>query len=511
MVEHSNYSTVIFNTLSGNLHIRLPQGIWTRVFADGSVKLSTIDNYTMDIDKNVAVLSFPPSPAGDVNIPNLTSVKLWHSKDQPQPPTATEPSVRTPKSNKSKAESEPSEDGVPKHNKLKANSESGAKKPKRTSESGEDGNILKQRTSTTKMKPSQANIEQGGARKPKRKSERNSILRKSIRDSASNPRKSFNSGGSKTLTVQGLDGELLEEEEGAHEHEDYFGAEEEDETHNDSISDKSKSSKKFEIQEFLQFTDSSLLCKAVDSWDNRFAVDIYGETIVDKGSLMDKNIDQSAEELLKSFAEHCELPQEYVSGILRMTSSDDLATAAKRITALKQLPAESTGQLPMTKMFVVKRDMSGYEYFKKGQVDKLMSRAKGCRDSMVIVDPLPNREPRKFITIMEPISEIDKPSGMWTNNYREPVFRPRVLTNKHLQISKFDDLRWFGYVLMSAHKKIPKFFSSIRDNYLKKKSSNEMAKQKAIDKQLAVEKEHEQEISPLEEVKPDKGKGKPHL
>lgn len=214
-------------------------------------------------------------------------------------------------------------------------------------------------------------------------------------------------------------------------------------------------------------------------------MDVYGETFVDRigkeegeggeeegeGSLLKL----SAEELVKTLSEHCGLTRDFLSGMLKTTSSDALNTALKRVAALKKTPVERCGVVTPTKIIVVKRNLSGYEFLKESQVEGIMNKAKNCLASMVLVDPLPSRDPRKYITIMEPVKEFATPQGMWTNTYREPTFRPALATNKHLKLAKLDsDLRWFGYVLERvANTKRPNFISNPRADFIRRKEAGE--------------------------------------
>lgn len=454
MVEHPNYCNVIFNTLSGNAHIRLPLGDWVRVFADGTMKVTTTDNYSMDVDKNRAVISNPPCGDGNASIPNLTAVKLWHASEFATP---TEETAHDSQKTSADTESHLDLESEQTNAKLSLDSD-GKRSSLHDTHSGSNKSI--------KVKPMKMSPDGKKTRGPKPTKPLGST--KSLR--SVKKRTSKDDEDKKSITLEGLDGEALEEES-YHEEEDN----DEEEMEGDDASgehnmedtfEQSKDHKKFEILDFLQFTDTTLLCKAVDSWDNRFAVDVYGETIVDRAEESAPRF--STEELINTLSKHCQLPKEFVSGILRTTSSDDLATATRRIAALKKAPIDACATGASTKIFVVKRNLSSYEYLKEGHVEAAVNKARMVRDAMVMIDPLPSRDPRKYITIMQPVAESASPRGTWTNNYREPTFRPTITTNKQLQVANRDDLRWFGYVLTGANAKRPKFIPNARAEFNKK-------------------------------------------
>lgn len=247
MIEHPNYCGVIFNTLSGNSHIRLPLGDWVRIFADGTCKVNTTDNYSMDVDKYRAVLSYPPCGDGDLNIPNLTAVKLWHSKDLLDPNfTPPPPKVTSPPAGEQLAEEE---------------GESEMTLEEQDAEEGEESSV-------TKVRPSKQGLNgkktRGGGK---------AITTKSLRDSTKRDSKTKTS-----ITVEGLDGEVLEEESYLELEEEEQEVEEEEENFDEEWGGEDEELVRenkptpegrtniFGVQDFLQFTDATLLCKAIDSW-----------------------------------------------------------------------------------------------------------------------------------------------------------------------------------------------------------------------------------------------------
>jgi len=477
MVEHPNYSSVIFNTLSGNVHLRLPYGDWARVFSDGAIRLSTSDRYSMDVDKSRAVLSYPPCSPGAGEIPNLTAVKLWHAApeiphvklDDPQP--GTDPnaaSLTAPQNEEHKKHSQNTHKSKPKEE-------------------------LNLRTGLHHV-----NVSKARPKMSKRK----------------------------TTPVETLDGERLEEEQDgrALENTEFLEVPATEATTEQpgeeekidvvllrksgpamSVTNVNKpSSVKFEIQEFLKFPDGShLLCKAVDSWDNRFAVSTKGHVFVDKSPDLENRLEKFGADMLSALSDHCQLPKSYLSGILKTTSSENFSSASKRMNSLNGPRVDSCSTVPQTRIFVVKRNMSGYEYLKKSQVDGLIKRSKSCRETMVVVDPLPNKEPRKLITMMEPVSQASAPHGSWTTSYREPVFRPKKVTSKNMKVAKAADLRWFGYVLSVAHEKRPKFFPRPRDLFLRKRQKVEALKREKEEEEarLLAEKLEQEEKALLEQLR----------
>lgn len=475
MIEHPNYSTVLFNTLSGNVHLKLPNGEWVRVFADGNIRVSTEDQYSLDVDDSRALLSYPPCSTGKGSLPNLTSVRLWHAA-----PLGSKPAEGEPVESSLQVPAEEDAGG------LAAVAEEPVRRESQNLTIVEPEGEHEHKDHPTAKKKSKAHHGKNIHPKVKqregaKKSRATRLSKKSITGSETQkevgalPSEDIGRRLSKDLkeepaTVNEIP--MQTQEPGIPQ----FGAQEESQPNPTvNVSRPSLREKGDNLSEFLKFNDETTFCKSVDSWDNRFLMNVYGGTVVDKMEREKGSGDMSKQQLIDALSEHSQLPKAFISGILKNTSSVNLDSAARRLQSIRKNYHDScSGGLPNTKIFVVKRDLTAFQYLQKSQVNEVVTKAHGSRESMVIVDPVPRRNPRKFITIMRPVEEMDEPHGMWTRPYIEPIFRPRGVTNKHLRVATPNDLRWFGYILNSAHAKRPKFVPEPKEVYKEKRSLERM-------------------------------------
>lgn len=455
MIEHPNYSTVLFNSLSGNVHLKLPHGEWIRVFADGNVRISTEDQYCLDVDKNRAILSYPPCAKGPGSLPNLTAIRLWHAATrEPEPEPVPEPV--------------PAEEPVP------------SVEPSEPQEPDESEPPPQEENEKGPQKKKSRNVHHGKTLHPKVKAREGKHKNRATRLAnlpAQSETKSVNATSNMDGQVESAEGESKKQSNAGNEESaktDPASSAFPAETVPNATDPSPEPSLRVgfsSLNEFLEFNDENTFCKSVDSWDNRFLMTVYGKTVVDKTKKEESSAEASVQKLIETLSEHSNLPKKYISGILKNTSSENLQNAARRLQSIRKGYSDCcSGNLPNTKIFVVKRDLTAFQYLQKSQVDDEVTKAYGSRESMVIVDPVPKRQPRKFITIMRPVEEMDEPHGMWTRPYIEPMFRPRGVTNKHLVISTPNDLRWFGYTLKAAHGKRPKFVPAPKEVYKAKRS-----------------------------------------
>jgi len=438
MIEHPNYATILFNTLSNNIHIRLPHGEWARVFSNGGIKVSAVDNYSLDVNSLRAVLCQPPCDVGkDKKMGNFTSVRLWHEGSGKPAQDSLE--KKTPGSQPFNISAEPE----------------GEEEPAKRKSS-----LRMQGISKTLMipviNPDENNrVTRGG---------RPSLV---MDPKSTHSLKNIVKEGEHIISAHSLVGTKVST----------FGISEQNMSAEQRVPDEAKlgEAKKsidiaaMEFEEFLSFNDDFSLCRSLDSWDNRFALDIYGESVVNKSENLINRMSISNKELVRTLSDYCKVPESYVSGILRTTSSEEVFTIAKKIHAARQ-PAMLCNHLPDTKIFIMKRDMSGHQFLQKAEVDRIVYSAKACKDAIVIEDPIPNLDNRKYVTVMKPVGDAENPSGIWTGAYREPVFRPRYLPNKEVKIVKPVNLRWFGYILEKAHTQRPKYCPTPKSLFLKKKN-----------------------------------------
>ncbi|CAL8143106.1 unnamed protein product [Orchesella dallaii] len=456
MIEHPNYCTVLFNTLSGNAHLKLPHGEWIRIFADGNIRITATDEYSLDVDKNRAILSYPPCEMGRQSVPNMTSVRLWHTGSVPKPQMKGQENATVPSPAKlieTLTETEGKLGATESLQQKRASSPLGGKKSSRRNfereKSKSHAKIRQKDPAARKLRGTRiASAIQVGDKGKSRSPSPGQVDSSSVSPGTGQDEANEGDAG-------GAQGETGAPKEVDADVEQSNAQEAEGPTLRNGEDD--------DVGDFLKFDNESTLCKSVDSWDNRFTMDLYGGIVVDKTKQENKQ-EQSTQQLIDSLAEYSALPKDYFAGILRNTSSEHLITAAKRFRSIKQSYMEScSGSLPKTKIFVVKRDLTGFQFMQKGVVDEIVTKAYGSQESMVIFDPLPKRQPRKFITVMRPVDEDEHPHGMWTRPYIEPMFRPKGVTNKHLKIANPNDLRWFGYVLSAAHARRPQFMPDAKN------------------------------------------------
>jgi hypothetical protein len=240
--------------------------------------------------------------------------------------------------------------------------------------------------------------------------------------------------------------------------------------------------KQFEIDAFLKFTDVWTMCKAVDSYDNRFAMDLFGNMIVDKGKSYEEKSCNATENIFKELSTSFQVPEKIMSEIMTTASKKKERQGAKgnrsKPKCSSTVSTEECDKRPRTRIFVVKRDLSGYEYLKSSSVNRMIKKAKKLPESIVVADTLPNN--RKFLTIMEPIRNCENPHGLWNNKYREPVFRPRYLCNRTLRVARPEELRWFAQILANAHTKRGNHFPSPKDKYLKERQELREKQEEAL-------------------------------
>ncbi|ODM95833.1 hypothetical protein Ocin01_10838, partial [Orchesella cincta] len=503
MIEHPNYCTVLFNTLSGNAHLKLPHGEWIRIFADGNIRITATDEYTLDVDKNRAILSYPPCQMGKQAMPNMTSVRLWHTgagSSKPQQAkeqenatvlspaklienlnlaetasTAATAELQRKRQSSPLAGKKASRRNVPERDRAKSHAKIRQKDPSarklRGTRIASNMQIDKDKRKSRSPSPGQV--------------ESSPITPIPFQDETTNAEGGDAQGGTETPKEV-----------------------EQPETEQETDGTTLRSGDDDDVGEFLKFENESTLCKSADSWDNRFTMDLYGGIVVDKMK-QEEMQEQTAQQLIDSLVEHSTLPKDYFAGILRNTSSEHLVTAAKRFRSIKQSYLEScSGSLPNTKIFVVKRDLTGFQFMQKAVVDDIVTKAYGSQESMVIFDPLPKRQPRKFITVMRPVDEDEHPHGMWTRPYIEPMFRPKAVTNKHLRIANPNDLRWFGYVLSAAHAKRPRFMPDAKNLFklqklMPSKSVDDVMQPSNLPSESGFEEEYEEEEEEYEGERSD--------
>ncbi|CAG7835532.1 unnamed protein product [Allacma fusca] len=454
MIEHPNYAPVIFNTLSGNAHIRLPQGEWVRVFGDGSSRIAVDEDFKLDVDQYRAVTSCPPISHLLSDIPNLTVVKLYHFQGFL---SASNSPSQTYTAGEWLGEDEYGEDAPPPYDLKRQLS-------KRQSFAGETTRGLMEQN----LRPSipAKHVAPTG----KKASTKTAVVNEAEDEFPGEFPGEYEYLGEYDLPEVPVPSEMTSEQSKT----------KEPITTNPSVWCMEDTGKQFEVDSFLQFTDLWTLCKAIDSYDNRFAMDLFGNMIVDKGINYEEKSCTSTSDIVKELSNSFQLPKQTLSEMMTSSSKRKLRRKSKKDSLSKCPPAEVCDKRPKTRIFVVKRDLSGYEYLKLSFVNRMIKKAKQVPEAVVVAEPLPNKEKRKFITIMEPIRNCQNPHGIWKNNYREPVFRPRYLCNKDFRIARPDELRWFAQILANAHTKRGNYFLSPKEKYLKEKEEMLAKQQEAL-------------------------------